>query len=270
MIISIKQPEGDKVPPNLPPSGFEATRFHFGELRIRILRIFMALILGFCVSFVFADEIISFMEKPLLDLLPREQANLYYMGLLEKFFIYMKWSAYVGTFFVSPYIIYQIWSFVSRGLYEHEKRIVRPFLFAAFLVFVLGIIFSYYFVLPHTFKFLIDFGAKTEKPMINLTQYFSLASQLILTTALLFEIPVALVLLGALGILKVETMTKYRKHAHVGLSIVAAIVTPLPDAVSMILVLIPMCLLYEASILITKGLQKTPRKLKGFGVATIR
>ncbi|MBM4317067.1 MAG: twin-arginine translocase subunit TatC [Deltaproteobacteria bacterium] len=228
--------EGDSFSPNSSLSGLSDVRFHLGELRGRIIKIAYAIILGFIAAYSFSDHIISFMERPLLQVLPPGENHLYYMGLMEKFFIYMKWSAYVGTFLVSPYILFQVWSFISPGLYEREKKIIRPFLFAGFVAFFIGMAFSYTFVLPYTFKFLVDFGAKTEKPMINLSQYFSLAAQLVLTTAILFELPVVLVLLGSLGILKVETLTKYRKHAHVGLSVVAAVITPMPDAISMILV----------------------------------
>lgn len=251
--------EGEEFAPSSTPSGLADVRFHLGELRSRIIKIAYAVIAGFIVAYYFSDRIISFMERPLLQVLPQGENHLYYMGLMEKFFVYMKWSAYVGTFLVSPYILYQIWGFVSPALYEKERKIVRPFLIAGFLAFITGMAFSYTFVLPYTFKFLVDFGAKTEKPMINLSQYFSLAAQLVLTTAVLFELPVVLVLLGSLGILKVETLTKYRKHAHVGLSVVAAVITPMPDAISMILVLIPLCLLYEASILIIRFMRKDKR-----------
>lgn len=251
--------EAEEFATSSTPSGLSDIRFHLGELRSRIIKIAYAVIAGFIVAYYFSDRIISFMERPLLRVLPPGENHLYYMGLMEKFFVYMKWSAYVGTFLVSPYILFQIWGFVSPALYEKERKIVRPFLIAGFLAFITGMAFSYTFVLPYTFKFLVDFGAKTEKPMINLSQYFSLAAQLVLTTAVLFELPVVLVLLGSLGILKVETLTKYRKHAHVGLSVVAAVITPMPDAISMILVLIPLCLLYEASILIIRFMRKDKR-----------
>lgn len=264
------KPEGEGVSPQQSLSGFLKFSSHLGELRLRIIKISYALILGFTVAYYFSDQIISFMERPLLQNLPPGENHLYYMGLMEKFFIYLKWSSYSGTLLVSPYILFQIWKFISPGLYEHEKKAIRLFLIVSFIFFVLGLAFSYYFVLPYTFKFLIDFGAKTEKPMINLSQYFSLTAQLSITTAILFEMPVLIVLLGRLGILRVKTLTKYRKHAHVGLSVVAAIITPMPDALSMILVLIPLCLLYEASILFIKLTQKPSKKLKSLGVAPIR
>ena len=272
--LKLIKPEGEDSPPKSNSSGFSDIRFHLGEFRKVILKTSYALILGFLVCYYFSDSIITFMEKPLLAVLPPGEKHLYYMGLMEKFFIYMKWSAYSGVFLVSPYIFYQVWKFVSPGLYEKEKRIVKPFLVGAFLAFLLGSAFAYQIVLPHTFKFLIDFGSKAEKPMINLSQYFSLAAQLVITTALLFELPVVLVLLGSLGILKVETLTKYRKQAHVGLSVIAAVITPMPDAVSMILVLIPLSLLYETSILLIRFVrhfnEKDKAESKSFGVPTIR
>lgn len=263
--------EEGSVSPNTTSSVLSDVRFHLGELRGRLIKISYALVIGFLFAYTFSDRIISFMEAPLLKVLPPGENNLYYMGLMEKFFIYMKWSAYAGAFLVSPYIIYQIWSFVSPGLYEREKKVIRPFLFAACGVFLTGMVFAYYVVLPYTFQFLIHFGAKTEKPMINLSQYFSLAAQLVITTSLLFELPVVLVLLGSLGILKVEMLTKYRKHAHVALTVVAAVITPMPDALSMIMVLIPLCLLYEASILIIRFMRKNDKKkLESFSVTPIR
>jgi sec-independent protein translocase protein TatC len=265
MVISMSfknqqlQLEGECHPPKNSSSSFEPLANHMGALRAMILKISCALLLGFALAYFFSESIISFMERPLLEILPPGEQHLYYMGLMEKFFIYMKWSAYAGTFLVSPYIFYQLWKFISPGLYEREKRMVRPFMMAAFLAFVAGVVFAYRIVLPSTFKFLIQFGAKTEKPMINLSQYFSLAAQLVVTTACLFELPVVIVLLGSLGILKAEMLIKYRKHAHVGLSILAAVATPMPDAVSMVLVLIPLCLLYEASILFLRATAKGPK-----------
>jgi sec-independent protein translocase protein TatC len=271
--LKLIKPEEEASPPKSDSSGFSELRFHLGELRKIILRISYALLLGFMVSYYFSDSIIAFIEMPLLKVLPPGEQHLYYMGLMEKFFIYMKWSAYSGVFLVSPYIFYQVWKFISPGLYEKEKRIVKRFLVGALLAFLLGSGFAYQFVLPHTFRFLIEFGAKSEKPLINLSQYFSLAAQLVLTTALLFEIPVVLVFLGVLGILKAATLIKYRKQAHVGLSVIAAIITPMPDAVSMILVLIPLSLLYEASILLIRLIRpvesKTTEESKSFGIPTI-
>ncbi len=261
--------DGESTPPSSPQSGLADLRFHLGELRGVILRMAYALVLGFCVAYYFSDWIIAFMERPLLKVLPPGEQHLYFMGLMEKFFIYMKWSAYFGAIGVSPYLVYQVWKFVLPGLYPHEQKIIRPFIGAAILAFASGMVFSYSFVLPYTFKFLIDFGAKTEKPMINLSQYFSLAAQLVISTSLLFELPVVLVLLGSLGILKVDTLTKYRKHAHVGLSIVAAVITPMPDAFSMVLVLIPLCLLYEASIVAIRLLQRKKKPLKSLGVTSV-
>lgn len=244
------------VPPSSRSSGLAEVKFHLGELRTRIIRIAYALLFGFGVAYFFSDQIIAFMEQPLLAELPPGEQHLYFMGLMEKFFVYMKWSAYFGAAGVSPYVFFEIWKFISPGLYPSEKKVVRPFVFAAFIAFCCGLLFSYYVVLPQTFKFLIAFGAKTEKPMINLSQYFSLAAQLVVTTSLLFELPVVIVLLGCLGILKLETLIKYRKHAHVGLSVVAAVITPMPDAISMILVLIPLCLLFEVSLLMIRFMQR--------------
>lgn len=243
-----------------PSLSFKTFSSHLGELRGMIIRISYALILGFCVAYAFSDSLISFMELPLLKVLPPGEQHLYYMGLMEKFFIYMKWSLYFGAFGVSPYIFYQVWGFLKPGLFEREKKVIRPFFIIAFFTFLAGVIFSYSLVLPYTFKFLIEFGAKTEKPMINLSQYFSLAAQLILSTALLFELPVVVILLGSLGILKPELLVKYRKHCHVGLSVIAAVATPMPDAFSMILVLIPLCLLFEGSIILIRAINVSKQR----------
>lgn len=229
---------------------------HLGELRSVLIRSAYAFCLAFLVAFYFSDSIIAFLEAPLLSALPPGEKNLYYMGLMEKFFVYMKWSAYAGAFCVSPYILFQVWSFVSPGLYPKERKIIGNSLVAAFIAFILGMAAAYTFVLPYTFKFLIEFGGTSEKAMINLSQYFSFAAQLVLATAVLCELPVVLVLLGTLGIVKVETLVKYRKHIHVGLSVVAAVITPMPDAFSMILVSVPLSIFFEMSIVVIRLLRR--------------
>jgi sec-independent protein translocase protein TatC len=229
---------------------------HLVELRLVAVRSFSAFLIAFCVAYYFSDSIIHFMEQPLLKVLPPGEKNLYYMGLMEKFFVYMQWSAYAGALAVSPFILFQVWNFISPGLYPKERKIVKNFLLAAVVAFLLGITVSYFLVLPYTFKFLITFGSATEKAMINLSQYLSFSAQLILATAFLCELPVFIVLLGCLGVVKADTLAKYRRQAHIGLSVVAAVITPMPDALSMILVCIPLSLFFEASILIIRLIRK--------------
>jgi len=249
------QENASGVPDDSPFSVFTRMGAHLVELRQVLVRSAYAFFAAFCVAYYFSDAIIHFMELPLLEVLPPGEKNLYYMGLMEKFFVYMQWSAYVGGFSVSPYILFQIWKFVSPGLYPKERKIVGNFLLAAGIAAGIGMVLSYLFVLPHTFKFLIQFGGEAEKPMLNLTEYFSFAAQIVLATIVLCELPVVTVFLGALGFVKADTLAKYRKQAHVGLSIIAAVITPMPDAFSMILVCIPLSLFYEASIVVIRLLR---------------
>ncbi len=229
---------------------------HLDELRNIIFRSILYLTFGVGVAWFYVEKIVKWLEAPLLNALPEGQKYLYFTGVGDKFFIYLKIAIYTGLFIASPLLLNELWKFVSPALYKKEKKVAFPLLFATWFAFVLGALFSYYVVIPNGYSFLIGFGSDADRPMITLTEYFSLTSQLLLALGVVFELPVAMVLLVRFGIIEIATITKFRGPVYIGMSVVSAVVTPTPDAFTMLLVFIPLCLLFEISLLSSKLLVK--------------
>jgi len=223
---------------------------HLGDLRSSLFRSALAIIATFFGCFHFAEKIVSVLKKPILEALPENQKQLYYFGLTEQLYAYMKVSLVAALLVSSPFLFFQIWLFVEPALKKKEKKLALPFIVAAFLAFVFGFFVAYQWILPYLFKFLLTFSSSgSEMPMLGLGEYLTLTLQILLGTALVFEIPVLLSLLGRLGIINGAILKHFRPQAYIGLSIVAAIVTPTPDAFTMVLALVPLFLLYEVSVL---------------------
>jgi len=225
---------------------------HLDDLRKVMVRCLLIILVGFLAVYSFADQIVAFLEKPLLDVLPEGQKHLYFTGIADKFFIYLKISVYVSIAMTSPLLLHQVWGFIAPALYKHERKVVAPFLFFATLSFVAGLAFAYYMVLPTGYKFLIEYGPQTERPIITISEYFTLTLQLMIALGVVFELPVALMVLGRLGIIQPELLSRMRAHAYVLLSVLAAFITPTPDAFTMLLVMVPLFLLYELSVFLVK------------------
>ncbi len=221
---------------------------HLGELRSGLIRSLLVVLFGCVLCYNFIQPIMAFLEKPLLDVLPVGQAKLYYTGLTDKFMVYLKVCILSSVLLTSPYHLYEVWRFVSPALHRNEKRFLVPFLIFGTASFWLGLTFAYYVVIPYGYEFLIQFGSSSEQAIITLTEYFSLTLKLMLALGIVFELPVALMLLGKFGIVDAKMLTANRRYALVASSVVAAVATPSPDAITMILVMIPLYLLYEAGI----------------------
>lgn len=222
---------------------------HLGDLRGSLFRAVVVFTIGFFVCFHFAADLIQFLKAPLLEVLPENQKTLYYFGLTEQIYTYFKVAAVGSLVFTSPLLIWILWGFCSPALKLSEKKLAVPFIFFSAAAFILGAYSAHHWVLPYLFKFLIGFSqSQTETPMLRLGDYISLVLQLILATAVVFEIPVILALLGKMGIITAEFLRQFRPKAYVVLSILAAVITPTPDAFSMVLALIPLVILYEIGV----------------------
>jgi sec-independent protein translocase protein TatC len=229
---------------------------HLEELRGVLVKSLLALSVGFCIAYYFNEKIIRFLEAPILSSLPAGEKHLYFTGLTDKFMVYLKMSFYSSLVICSPYLLKQVWNFISPALKEKERRFAGPFLFMGTLAFWLGILFAYYIVIPAGYNFLLNFGGPTEKPLINIAEYFSLTLQLLISMGLLFELPVVLMLLGKIGLMKSEWLTKFRPQAYLALAVLAGFLTPTPDAFTMLLVLVPLILLYEVSVQLVRWVMK--------------
>ena len=235
---------------------------HLVELRSRLIYSFAAFLLVFVISFIFAQNIYDFFVQPLARALEgQEGARLIFTALYEPFLAQIKVAFYTALFFAFPIISIQIWIFVAPGLFKNEKRAFLPFLFATPLLFSLGGALVYYLIMPLAWDFFLTFqtlGSDDTLPVQvepKVDQYLTLVLRLIFAFGLAFELPVLLMLLARADLVTSAGLAAKRKYAIVGVFIMAAIITP-PDVVSQIGLAIPIIILYEASIIGAKLIER--------------
>jgi sec-independent protein translocase protein TatC len=220
---------------------------HLEELKTRLVRVLIVVGIGFGVCYLFKDWSFRIITKPLVDAMPA-QSSMIFTGLPEAFFIHMKIAFFASLFLTAPYTLFELWRFVSPGLYKDEKKFVIPFVFFSTLLFSSGVLFGYFIAL---------------QPMISFKEYLSLTLKFLLAFGLCFEMPVFMFFLAKLGVVNAKMLAKQRRYAILIIFIVAAILTPSPDAISQILMAIPLMFLYEVSIFVAKFARRkepTPEK----------
>jgi len=224
-------------------------REHLIELRKRLKWAVLWLCVGFGVCWFWSQQLFNILMRPVLDALPEDQRALHYSVLTEPFFIYLKVALYGGLFAASPLILWQVWAFVAPGLYRRERTRVLPFVFAATFLFLAGSVFCYYVILPPAFEFLIQSAGPQMQPILLMEDQLSLVMSLILAFGIIFELPLVLTFLSMLGIVDTKFLTKYRRHAIVLNTLIAAIVTPTGDPFNLALMAVPMMACYELGVL---------------------
>jgi sec-independent protein translocase protein TatC len=224
---------------------------HLEELRKRLVRILIAVGIAFLGCFAFKEEIFRIVAQPLISVLP-PGSHMVYTGLPEAFFTYIKVSLYAGIFVASPVVLYQVWKFISPGLFPKEKKFVAPFVITSTMLFIGGVCFGYFLVLPSAYKFFLEFTTDFLKPMLSMREYLTLTLKLLLAFGIIFEIPVFLFFMTKIGLVTPRKLAKTRRYAIVICFIVAAIITPTPDAFTQCMMAIPMVILYEVGILVSK------------------
>lgn len=226
---------------------------HLLELRSRLIKAILALAVVLAVLVPFANRLYAWLAAPLVSRLP-EGAHLIATEVASPFVTPLKLAFYASLFISMPVILYQLWAFVSPGLYKHEKRLARPLLVAALVLFYTGCAFAYFLVLPAAFRFLTAVTPQGVEMMTDITHYLDFVMLMFFAFGLCFEVPVAVVVLAAVGIVDLDKLRKGRRYAVVGAFAIAAVVTP-PDITSMIMLAIPMCLLYELGVLAVRWLK---------------
>ena len=200
---------------------------HLEELRGRILRSLLALAIGFGVCFFFSKPIFRFLQRPILQYLPAGK-KLVFLKVTDPFVLYMKVAALAGLFLVLPYVLFQIWRFIAPGLYRQEKRYSVPFIFFGSFFFLAGGVFAYYVAFPYAVQFLINVGEDFE-PAITGPSYLSFLLTVILGMALMFELPVFIFALSAIGVVSPRSLLRNFRWAVLIIVAVAAVITPTPD-----------------------------------------
>lgn len=223
---------------------------HLGELRKRILFSFAFILIFFLVSWTFVDKLYHWFSIPVLQFLPAGE-KLAFTSLTEPFMMYIKIAFISGAFISSPFIFYQLWAFITPGLYKNEKKMVIPFVFFTTFFFIMGGAFGYYAIFPWACKFFLEVGSDFNA-IITINDYFSLAFRVLLGISLIFELPVLSFLLAKMGLISSRFLIKHFKYAIVIIFVIAAVITPTPDIITQSMFAVPMMLLYLLSVLIAK------------------
>ena len=228
---------------------------HLTELRGRIIKSLLFLILGFVVCYFFSKDILSIIGQPIKPYLTATKGHLIFISPFEKFFSYLWVSLFAGFILSSPFWMYQIWKFISPGLYKEEKKWSLLFVSSSTLLFLSGILFVYFVVYPFSFRFLLNFGGGSEVAYISLKPYLSFFLRTAVVFGLVFEMPVILFSLLKLNLITVKQLTKARPYVIVLIAVLSAMITP-PDVFSMLFMMLPLYLLFELSIWISRTFLK--------------
>ncbi len=219
---------------------------HLTELRYRVVKAIQGLIVGTAVSLYFSEQLLTIIRKPILPFLGTT-GGLVFTGVMDKFLAHMKVGILAGAILTCPWWLYHLWMFISPGLYKKERTYAAYFIISGTLLFILGVVFTYFLVFPAAFEFLLQIGGDTDKPMITIGDYLSFFALMVVMFGVAFEMPLVLVILAVVGIIDAQFLKKHRRVAIVGLAVVAAVLSP-PDAVSMLMMWLPLLIFYEAAI----------------------
>jgi sec-independent protein translocase protein TatC len=259
--VAVASPGGALTPPAPPappvaPEDAEEERMlrmsfmeHLEELRVRIIRALMGLAVAFVGSLIFAGPIWDIISEPAVDALKHLGVNpprLVQTTPMEAFsIIWVKLPLLVSIFLASPWIVYQLWAFISPGLYKKEKRLAAPFVLLSGVLFIVGGLFAYFLAFRFGLTFLLSIGTSNDvTPMVTISEYFDLFVDVMLGVGLVFELPIVIFSLTLLKLLSPRFLLRHSRYAILLIVIAAAIITPTPDVFNLMLFAVPMCVLY--------------------------
>ncbi|MFQ6332395.1 twin-arginine translocase subunit TatC [Methylophilus sp. 3sh_L] len=229
---------------------------HLIELRNRLLRAVAGWLVVFVCLFPFADRIYHLLAAPLLAKLP-QGAQMIATAVTTPFFVPMKVTMMAAFLIALPWMIYQCWAFIAPGLYAHEKRLIRPLLAAAIVLFFMGMAFAYIAVFPVVFGFLVGSAPAGVAVMTDIAEYLDFVIGMFLAFGFAFEVPIAVILLALMGWVNLAQLKEARSYVIVGAFVLGAVFTP-PDIVSQCMLAIPLWLLYELGLLVVRWLPQSP------------
>jgi sec-independent protein translocase protein TatC len=219
---------------------------HLEELRKRLIHCFIAIIIGFGISYAFKEKPFEILIHPLMQVM-EEGDTLIFTGIPEAFFTLLKVSLLSGIMLAIPVIMHEFWMFVAPGLYKNERKMMLPIVIISSLFFIGGALFGYFIVFPFGFKFLLGFATDTLRPFPSMKEYLSFSAKLLLAFGFVFELPLVITFLARIGLVSVDFLKENRKYAVLIFFIGSAILTP-PDVVTQVMMSVPLMLLYEISI----------------------
>jgi sec-independent protein translocase protein TatC len=225
---------------------------HLVELRDRLIRAVVAIGVFFVALFLYpgSGPIYDVLALPLMNALP-EGSKMIATGVITPFMVPVKVTALVAFMIALPWVLYQAWAFVAPGLYEHEKKLALPLVVASTGLFFAGVAFCYFFVFGKVFAFIHDFAPKSITPAPDIEAYFSFVITMFLAFGITFEIPIVVLVLVRVGLVSLEQLRAARPYVIVGAFVIAAVVTP-PDVLSQFMLAVPMCILYEAGLFLSR------------------
>ena len=231
---------------------------HLGELRDRIVRVLIGVLVGLLIAFPASQYIVDWLARPI-----RATGNtLVFLAVTEAFWVQMKVALIAGVFIASPVVLWQVWAFVSPGLHHHEKKYAIPFVLIGSLLFLGGGAFALKIIVPYAVTFLLGYSRPGLQPMISIGSYVDFVLKFTLAFGAIFELPLAITLAARMGFVTPQLLAKNRKYAILGAFIVAAVLTPTPDAFNQALMAGPLIILYEIGIvsarIFARGAKKPP------------
>ena len=222
---------------------------HLTELRKRLIRSLIAIGIGSCIAYYFIEDIMHLLTGP--------AGKLYYMQPAEAFFTYIKVAIFVGFLIALPVVLYQIWRFVLPALIGMERYLLSVIVPVSLILFLAGIAFSFFLVLPAAVKFLVGFSTQELQPMFSIKQYFDFVIAFLLPFGFIFELPLAIILLAKVGIVSSKFLAKQQRIVIFLTFVIGAVISPTPDIFSQCMIAIPMILLYEIGYIIVRfGMKK--------------
>ncbi len=233
-----------------PEAAQETFISHLIELRSRLLRAIVAIVIVLAALFPFAKDIYAALAKPLLRVLP-QGSTMIATDVTGTFLVPLKVTLMAAFLLALPYVLYQAWAFVAPGLYQHEKRLVIPVLVSSFLFFLVGMAFAYFFVFPIAFGFFAGYAPIGVQMMTDIDKYLSFVLTMFIAFGLTFETPVVVIVLVRMRIVTLEKLRSARPYVIVGAFVVGAVFTP-PDVISQLLLAVPLWLLFELGLLLAR------------------
>jgi sec-independent protein translocase protein TatC len=230
---------------------------HLLELRDRLMKAFIAVIVCFIPCAIYSNELFTFVATPLLAQLP-EGSSLIATSVISPFMTPFKLAFYVGLLVAMPVVLYQAWAFIAPGLYRHEKRFAMPLMLSSGLLFYAGVAFAHFVVFPVMFSFFAGTTPEGVRMMTDIASYLDFIMTMFLCFGIAFEVPIVVVLLVLTGMVSVEKLSSVRGYVLIGIFVIAAFITP-PDAISQTIMAVPMYVLYEGGLLAARLMVKMRR-----------